>query len=172
VGRTAIDLGVLESLTIGLGAVTVLVVLLVGWLLLRTGRLGRRLDALTRGAAGDSLESTLSRHLDRVDEVVRAIDQLEARAAVMEGLQRRSFQRVGLVRYNPFEDTGGNQSFAIALLDQVGDGFVLSSLHARTGTRVYAKAVTGGRAEAQVSAEEQEALRLAMGSFTEARRAS
>jgi hypothetical protein len=172
VGRTAIDPGVLESLTIGLGVVTGLLVLLVGWLLLRTGRLGRRLDALTRGAAGDSLESTLSRHLDRIDEVVTAIDQLEARAAVMEGLQRRSFQRVGLVRYNPFEDTGGNQSFAIALLDQVGDGFVVSSLHARTGTRVYAKAVAGGRAESQVSAEEQEALRLAMGSFSEAKRAS
>ena len=151
---------------------TGVLVLVAVWLLLRTARLSRRLDALTRGAAGDSLEATLSRHLDRVDDVVQAIDQLEARAAVMEGLQRRSFQRVGLVRYNPFEDTGGNQSFAIALLDALGDGFVISSLHARTGTRVYAKAVAGGRPETQVSAEEQEALRLALGSFTEARRAS
>jgi hypothetical protein len=163
---------VLQSLTVGLGLVTLVLVLAVIWLLLRTGRLARRLDSMTRGGAGDSLEATLSRHLDRVDEVVEAIDQLEARAAVMEGIQRRTFQRIGLVRYNPFEDTGGNQSFAIALLDAVGDGFVLSSLHARSGTRVYAKAVAGGRPETQVSAEEQEALRLALRSFAEAKRAS
>ena len=56
-----------------------------------------------------------------------------------------AFQRVGLVRYNPFEETGGNQSFALALLDADGDGWVLSSLHARSGTRVYAKAITAGR---------------------------
>jgi hypothetical protein len=152
--------------------VTLLLVLGVVWLLIRTGRLARRLDSLTRGAAGDSLEHTLSRHLDRVDAVVQAIDELEARAAVMEGMQRRTFQRVGLVRFNPFEDTGGNQSFAIALLDAVGDGFVISSLHARAGTRVYAKAIANGRPETQVSKEEQEALRLALGSFSEARRAS
>ena len=65
--------------------------------------------------------------------------------AVLEGAQRRAFQRVGLVRYNPFEETGGNQSFALALLDAAGDGWVLSSLHARSGTRVYAKAIKGGR---------------------------
>ena len=45
------------------------------------------------------------------------------------------------MRYNPFEETGGNQSFALALLDAEGDGWVLSSLHARSGTRVYAKAI-------------------------------
>ena len=172
-GGPAIDLSALQpwspALTIGLAAVSLVV---FAWLLLRTRRLSRRLDALTRGSAGDSLEATLGRHFERVEEVARGLDQLEARAAILEGVQRRSFQRVGLVRYNPFEDTGGNQSFAIALLDAVGDGFVISSLHARAGTRVYAKAVAGGRPETQVSAEEQEALRLALGSFAEARRAS
>ena len=72
------------------------------------------------------------------------LDELAARTAVLEGAQRRSFQRVGLVRYNPFEETGGNQSFALALLDAGGDGWVLSSLHARSGTRVYAKAIKAG----------------------------
>lgn len=65
---------------------------------------------------------------------------------------------MGLVRYNPFENTGGNQSFALALLDAVGDGWILSSLHARAGTRVYAKAIKGGHSDAGLSAEEIEAL--------------
>ncbi len=73
------------------------------------------------------------------------------------------FARVGLVRFNPFEgDTGGNQSFALALLDGRGDGFVLSSLHARAVTRMYAKAITNGSSEAALSTEESEALRQAL----------
>ena len=76
------------------------------------------------------------------------------------------------MRYNPFEDTGGNQSFALALLDAHGDGFVVSSLHARNQTRVYAKGVKGGRSDAGVSEEEAEALRLAMTAPPVASRAS
>ena len=58
------------------------------------------------------------------------------------------------MRYNPFEETGGNQSFALALLDAKGDGWVLSSLHARPGTRVYAKAIGGGSIGRGLSEEE------------------
>ena len=89
--------------------------------------------------------------------------ELAARMAVLEGAQRRAFQRVGLVRYNPFEETGGNQSFALALLDAAGDGWVLSSLHARSGTRVYAKAIKAGRGDGALSEEETAAIRQATG---------
>jgi Protein of unknown function (DUF4446) len=81
---------------------------------------------------------------------------------VLEAGARRAIQRVGLVRFNPFEDTGGNQSFAVALTDAAGTGVVVSSLHARTGTRVYAKAVNDGRSDAALSDEEREALRIAL----------
>jgi hypothetical protein len=80
----------------------------------------------------------------------------------LEAAQRKAFQRVGLVRYNPFEETGGNQSFALALLDAAGDGWVLSSLHARSGTRVYAKTIKAGRADVGLSAEETAAITRAM----------
>ena len=105
----------------------------------------------------------LDAHLDKIDDVARELDELAARTAVLEGAQRRAFQRVGLVRYNPFEETGGNQSFALALLDAAGDGWVLSSLHARSGTRVYAKAIKAGRADAALSEEETAAIRQATG---------
>ena len=108
----------------------------------------------------------LDAHLDKVYAVARELDDLSARTAVLEARGRRAFQRVGLVRFNPFEETGGNQSFALALLDATGDGFILSSLHARTGTRVYAKAVTSGRSDGALSEEETEALRLALASPT------
>src|SRR6185369_12882094 len=60
------------------------------------------------------------------------------------------------------EETGGNQSFALAMTDANGDGLVISSLHARAGTRLYAKAVVAGRSDAALSAEEAEALRIAL----------
>jgi hypothetical protein len=155
-----------------LGGLVVVLAIAVLLLFRRTGKLARRLDAMTRGANGRSLEGTLEAHVDKVYAVARELDSIEARTAILEGAQRRAFQRVGLVRFNPFEDTGGNQSFAVALLDATGDGFVLSSLHARAATRVYAKTVAAGRAESALSKEEQEALKLALASFGEARRAS
>jgi hypothetical protein len=144
--------------------VVVLVLLVVVALVARrTRRIDARLAGLTRGGDGGSLEALLGARLEAVDEVAHELDELAARMAVLEGAQRKAFQRVGLVRYNPFEETGGNQSFALALLDSAGDGWVLSSLHARSGTRVYAKAIKAGRGDAALSDEETAAIRQATG---------
>ena len=148
-----------------------LLLVLVIWLARQTGRLRRRLDGLTRGADGTSLDRVLDAHLDKVEGVSRDLDLLTARSVVLEAANRRSIQRVGLVRFNPFEDTGGNQSFALALTDSGGNGFVLSSLHSRTGTRIYAKAVADGRSDGALSEEEGEALRRALASGPGAGRA-
>ena len=103
----------------------------------------------------------LDAHIDKVFAVARELDELAARTAVTEASARRAFQRIGLVRYNPYEDTGGNQSFALAMLDAEGDGVLLNSLHTRNGTRVYARSLNAGRADGALSAEEAEALRQA-----------
>ena len=147
---------------VGLSVVVLILLLAVLALARQTRRLDGRLAGLTRDSDGRSLEAVLDAHLDKVYEVSRELDELAARMAVLEEAQRRAFQRVGLVRYNPFEETGGNQSFALALLDAGGDGWVLSSLHARSGTRVYVKAITSGRADTGLSDEETAALGQAM----------
>ena len=136
--------------------------LVVLWLVGRQRSLSRRLHGLTRGEEGDSLEAVLDAHLDKVQALGRDVERLTARTAALEAAGRKAFSRVGLVRYNPFEETGGNQSFALALLDANDDGWVLSSLHARSGTRVYAKVIAAGRAETALSEEESAALRQAM----------
>ena len=73
----------------------------------------------------------------------------------------RSVQHIGLVRYNPFEEAGGDQSFALALLDRLGNGVVISSLHGRTTTRFYVKAVKAGQPVLSLSEEEAMALKQA-----------
>ena len=141
-------------------AVVLILLLLVLWFARRVARLERRVRGLTMGEEGD-LGDVLGAHLDRVFELGREVNRLGARTGRLETAVPRAFQRVGLVRFNPFEDTGGNQSFALALLDADGNGWVLSSLHARTGTRLYAKAVRGGRSDGALSDEETEAIKQA-----------
>ncbi len=139
-----------------------MLLLLVAVLLARRlGRVDRRLRGITRDDEGGSLEGVLGAHLDKVYSLGREVERLTARTGALETAGARAFQRVGLVRFNPFEETGGNQSFALALLDAEGDGWVLSSLHARSGTRVYAKAIRGGRSDAALSEEETAAIRQA-----------
>ena len=140
--------------------VVVILLLVVVWLGRRVVRLEGRVRGLTRGEEGD-LGDVLGAHLERVYELGREVDRLGTRTGRLEAVAPRAFQRVGLVRFNPFEDTGGNQSFALALLDADGNGWVLSSLHARTGTRLYAKAVRGGRSDGALSDEETAAIKQA-----------
>jgi hypothetical protein len=95
----------------------------------------------------------------RLDEIAREVASLREHASAADDERRHAIQHIGLVRFNPFDDTGGNQSFSLALLDENADGVVLSSLHSRTATRMYVKAILGGRSDAPLSDEEQAALR-------------
>jgi hypothetical protein len=73
---------------------------------------------------------------------------------------KKHLQKIGFKRYNPFTDTGGDQSFTAALLDDFGDGIMISSLHSRENTRLYAKKVAAGKVDGQVlSSEEQEVIK-------------
>jgi len=169
-GRTpseepAIDLNAAVSTNLGpivLGLVLAMVGLVVVVIALarRVRSVDARLRLLTRGDDGD-LEDVLGAHLDRVHVLGREVERLIARTGRLESVAPRAFQHVGLVRFNPFEDTGGNQSFALALLDAAGNGWVLSSLHARSGTRVYAKAIHEGRSDGALSDEEAAAIKQA-----------
>lgn len=152
----------LGPIVVAFGVALILLLAVAALQARRLRRLTARLEGLTRGEDGGSLEAVLGQHLERVRAVVRDVARLEERTASVERDLQKALGRVGLVRYNPFEDTGGAQSFALAILDRTGTGFVVSSLHARTGTRIYAKAIEAGRSEAALSDEETEALRRAM----------
>lgn len=89
-----------------------------------------------------------------ITEVSRRVESLESRMEV-------SKRHMGLVRYDAFEDVGGNQSFALALYDDDGNGAVLSSIIGRSEARVYCKPLVNGRSERSLSQEEQRAIREA-----------
>ncbi len=74
-----------------------------------------------------------------------------------------SLQKVGIVRFNPFQESGGDQSFSVAVLDASNNGFVITSLYGREANRVYAKPVSKGVSSYSLSKEEQEAISKAIG---------
>jgi hypothetical protein len=132
----------------------------------RLARVERQLRALTKGAgpggASMSLGEIIATQATRLDTAQEEIKKLGHAMRAVETSVAHSVQCVGLVRYNPFQDTGGDQSFALALLDKMGNGVVISSLHTRTATRFYAKPVKGGTSSLSLSDEEAKALKQAM----------
>jgi hypothetical protein len=110
------------------------------------------------GVDGANLEKVLNQHLDDVHQALETVSSLEARTRTIERTLQHTLQWVGMLRYNPFRNTGGAQSFALAIVDGNGDGVVLSSLHARENTRVYAKPLHQWASEHPLTDEEQQAI--------------
>ncbi len=127
----------------------------------RVNRMLHQYQRLIRGGAGGNLEELLDRQLEMSEGTVARVDDLEGSQAELRDAIRQTIQRVGLVRFNPFSDTGGDQSFSIALLDGDGDGLVVSSLFSRSDTRVFAKPIQGGQSKYHLTEEEQQAIALA-----------
>lgn len=102
---------------------------------------------------------------DMVSSLMRRIAQLEAtseelnpRIALLEDAAVSSIQKIGFVRFNPFQDTGGDNSFMLVLLDRTNTGVILSSLYMREGIRLYAKSIEAGKPKHVLSAEEKKIL--------------
>ena len=162
-----------QVLTDNLAAVLIVMavafVVLLALVLVQSVRVGRAVEAyrqLVRDGSGGSLEDVLQTHVARVEEVRSRLGEIDAVQATLEHRTTTSIQHLGLVRFNPFEDTGSDQSFALALLDDQRNGVVISSLHGRTNTRLFAKPVEGGASNHTLSDEEAQAIRVALGGST------
>ena len=105
------------------------------------------------------------KQIQRLETAVRSLNATDRR---QEGLIEGAVRRVGLVRYDAFEDVGGRLSFSCALLDDHGAGVVLTSINGRQDTRVYAKPVANATSSYNLSIEEEEAIRPALAGPREA----
>ena len=142
-----------------------LVILLLVWVVLISYNLGifrRSQRILTRGMTDNNLADILAQHFVRTDGLEDRIAHLEYNVSVLHDIQLGAVQRIGLVRYDAFRDMGGELSFALALLDQRGDGLVVSTITGRKDNRTYAKQVRGGKTDVAPLAEENEAIKQAM----------
>lgn len=136
------------------------------WLLIITIILIRTLShyhRLTADVSKKDLISALNHLISVSGQNTDDLKSLSEKFGKEVAENKKHFQRLGFRRYNPFTDTGGDQSFSAAFLDDNGDGIMISSLHSRENTRLYAKKVEKGKVLAQaLSKEEQEVIKDAL----------
>ncbi|HVM33833.1 MAG TPA: DUF4446 family protein [Actinomycetota bacterium] len=150
-----------EQLTYALAAVAAvaLVALLVAVVLWVRLRKLRRQYAIVRGGGEDrDFLQTLSGWAKQVEAISKRVDGVVADQQRHAAVARLALQRFHLVRYDAFEDMGGRLSFSAALLDDHGDGLVITSINGRTETRTYAKPIRSLASDHNLSDEEREAI--------------
>lgn len=116
---------------------------------------------LTLGVAAGDLKKVLEKILGRSDENTKSIKEITKRIETIEENDKRHIQKVGLVRFNPFTELGGDHSFCLAILDDRDTGVVITGLHTRDRTRIYMKDVKHGKSGFELSNEEMKALSIA-----------
>jgi hypothetical protein len=149
--------------TAGILALVSLLLALLGlggvvFLLARQQRLLGQYQHLMAGTSGGNLEQALNDHVAQVRDTAARLGVVDQLARRLEQDAYSDLKHMGVVRFNPFHDTGGDQSFAIALADGHGNGVVLSSLHARDVTRVYAKPLQAWESTYSLTDEERQAI--------------
>lgn len=144
----------------------IFLIVLALWLAILTYfqiRLHTHYTNLTKDISKKDLISSLNNLISLSNENSDSLKDLSDRLTKEVQENKKHLQKISFNRYNPFTDTGGDQSFSLALLDDIGDGIVISSLHSRENTRLYAKKVVSGKVENQaISAEEQQVIKEAL----------
>jgi len=146
-------LGLLNVLLFGIGVAYVIAI----------HRKLKRYRFLSKSGNDKQLEELLLDMFNKFQVLDQNMNQMEEHFVKSLVDQEKHFQHCGLIRFQAFQNTGGDQSFALALLDAHGDGFVLSSLFGRDESRVYCKPVEAGKSKYALSKEEQNAIEMAMG---------
>jgi len=122
-------------------------------------RLIKTFNRLTKGVSDEDFRSILGKLLDEIKDQQKKNEELDKRLSLLSLDCLNHIQKIGFIRYNPFSETGGNQSFALAILDGRDSGLVITSLHSRESTRVFAKPVKEGKeAGFEFSKEEIQAV--------------
>lgn len=129
----------------------------------RCSHLERRLDTVLGDVSNEGTAKMLAEYLGTVRATAASVSQIRAEHDELVRVMPSVIRHVGLVRFSPFHDTGGDQSFALALLDGRMNGVVVTGLHARTDSRLYAKPIERGGSAYSLTPEEREAMEIATG---------
>lgn len=151
-----------DYIIIGLTVLCLVLLILLIVLIRNQTKLKNRLDDFLRGKDGKSLEDTLVRRLDQIDELRESNQNNERNISSLKKQQKFCFSKMGLEKYNALDELGGNLSFALALLNENNDGFIVNVVHTREGCYTYMKELIDGNSVIGLSDEEEKALDKAM----------
>ena len=117
---------------------------------------------MTKLGKGENINEMLEGYVKNVDEIKAENKEIIEYCQKLDNRSNDYLKKMGMVRYNAYKDTGSNLSFALAILDNENNGFVLNGIYARDNSNIYAKPVVNGKSEYVLSNEEEEAIRKAI----------
>lgn len=132
------------------------------FLIVYSRRANKKIDILLEKGKIKDFKDIFLGQKEKSEELEGKIKEAFLRIDNVDAILAKTIQKTGLVRFNPFNAVGGNQSFTIALLDEKNNGFIISSLFVQEGNRVYAKTIKDGKSDHALSAEEKEAIEKAI----------
>ena len=146
-----------------IGLVVFVLVLLIILIInmVQISKLKKKYNSFMSGSTAKSLEETLLKRLEQVDDLIASNATNENNINKLFEDMKFSFNRVGLVKYDAFNEMGGKLSFSLAMLNDNEDGFVINAMHSREGCFTYIKEIIGGNSIIVLADEEQEALKMA-----------
>ncbi len=150
-----------DYVIIGLTVVTFILIILYIVNVVQMAQLKKRYRIFMSGKNARNLEKTLIERLDQVDGLLEANAVNEKNIQKIFANLKFTFQKVGLVKYDAFNEMGGKLSFSLALLNETNDGFVMNAVHSREGCYTYVKEIIAGNSVIVLSPEEKEALDMA-----------
>ncbi len=151
-----------DYIILGLAGFCIILFILVIVNMVQTSKMKKKYKKFMSGKNAKSLEETLVKRLDQIDSLVEANAANEKNIKKVVNNMKFTFQKVGLVKYDAFNEMGGKLSFSLALLNASNDGFVLNAVHSREGCYTYIKEIIDGNSIIVLAQEEQEALNMAM----------
>ena len=160
IGLGSIDIG---YIFIGLLVLLIILLILVIVMLAKISKLNKRCNSFMRGKAGKSLEQDIVRLYEDNQILKTGMTENKRDIRSIRKQLTKSFQKIGIVRYNAFQTMGGNLSYSLSLLDENNDGFILNTIHSTEGCYSYTKDIVNGNCDITLSPEEQKAIDMAMG---------
>ena len=124
-------------------------------------KIKKRTRSFFASSEAKDLEEIIYKQIKKTNKIDCEIEKIIKDNKKIKSNLSECIQKVGVIRFNPFNDVGGNQSFVIALLDNSLNGVIIQSLYSRDGVRVYSKQIKEGKAEYTLGKEEEEAIKLA-----------
>ena len=146
------------ALIIGFSILSLVLLIVVIICIVKLNKLYRRYDIFMRGKDAESLEETILSCIEKVEKVDQMNHILREDIIGLRKNQKITFQKMGMVKYNAFREMSGDLSFALALLDQENNGFLINSVYGNEGGYSYIKEIKNGESEILLSEDEQKAL--------------
>lgn len=130
--------------------------------LVKISKLKKKYKSFMEGKDAKSLEETIINRFRQVDDLKVNQDLQNKDIQVLKANIIKTYQKFGLVKYDAFNEMGGQLSFSLAMLDKKNNGFLLNTVHNREGSYTYVKEIFDGKSEINLSEEEEEALNKAI----------